>query len=505
MREEIHYINTDDYEAPKVANSLFEGRENVVQMQYKEGMPEVTILVQAYNQIDKIKRCIESILRNTKGINYELLLVDNGSEDETLEYFKQVDYEPKKIIRITKNIGSAFPACVLHNLELAPYVVLIPGDLVLTPHWLKNMLICMKSDKRIGMVNAVSSNVSNLQQVDLLFKDYEEMEKKAEQFNQSDPTKWEERMRLITLGTLYRKEALYTVGFPISDIGFFHDFGDDDISYRIRRFGYKLILAGDTWIHHDHDFRNLESKDPVEFQKSLEIGRQNFMEKYHGVDAWDNNICSWIQSLRKAPVIHDKKEVNILGIDVGSGDILLELKNHLRRNNIFDVNLQAFTQDATYREDLYSICNGRVICDREDGIRLCYPEESYDYIILGKAFNSYNEPFVILQDVMKVLKRGGILFLILENTFNHMEVLNIFGEREQVRENIFYHISLEQLMSNVECYGQIIDIDMNGTQLSIEKQEKINKILKYIQMSDNKDMNLARLITKEFILTTQKY
>ena len=60
-------------------------------------------------------------------------------------------------------------------------------------------------------------------------------------------------------------------------------------------------------------------------------------------------------------------------------------------------------------------------------------------------------------------------------------------------------------MSNVECYGQIIDIDMNGTQLSIEKQEKINKILKYIQMSDNKDMNLARLITKEFIITTKKY
>lgn len=504
MKEEIQYINTDDYEAPKVANSLFEGRENVVQMQYKEGMPEVTILVQAYNRLDKTKRCVESILRNTKGINYELLLVDNGSTDGTLEYFRQVPYEQKKILRVTKNVGTAFPNIAMHSSQLAPYLVTVTNDLILTPNWLHNLLICIKSDDRIGMVNPVSSNVSNLQQVDLSFETYEEMEEQARKFNQSDPRKWEERIRLITLGTLYRKSALYATGFPMGDVGFFHDFADDDIAYCMRRMGYKIILAKDTWIHHDHDFRNLEDKDPKEFYESMEIGRQNFMEKYRGIDAWENKSLMFITSIRQAPICNTKDQVRVLGIDVGTGDALLELKNYLRLHNIFDVSLDSFTQDAKYREDLCTICDGTVACDREEGIRLYYPVESYDYIILGNVFNSYTEPFVLLQDIMMLLKRGGIIFLAIENTFNCLDLFNMMGKRKSVREEFVYHISLEQLLKELEQYGKLVGLELNGRQLSQEDEELLNKFENVFEIQEEKGVNKARLLTKEFVLTIQK-
>ena len=502
--ENIIYINTDEYETPKASNTLLEGRENIVQMQYKEGMPEVTIHVQAYNRLDKTKRCVESILRNTKGINYELLLVDNGSTDGTLEYFKQVPYKYKKIMRVTKNVGSGFPTSILNYLDIAPYIVIISNDLILTPNWLHNLLICIKSDKKIGMVNAVSSNVSNLQQVDLPFQTYEEMEEQARRFNCSDPTKWEERVRLITLGTLLRKEALYAVGLPFADVGFFHDFGDDDLSYRMRRMGYKIILAKDTWIHHDHDFRSLEEKDPKEFYESMEIGRQNFMEKYRGIDAWETKLPTFITSIRQAPICNTKNQVRVLGIDVGTGDILLDLKNYLRLNHIFDVALDAFIQDSKYREELCTICDGMVACDREEGIRLYYPVESYDYIILGNVFNSYAEPFIVLQDIMALLKSGGILFLSLENTFNFFDFFNMLGNREKYRENFVYHISLEQLLKEIEEYGHLVRLELNGEELGKEEENMLSKFWNNFEINEKRDVNMARLLTKEFVLTIQK-
>ena len=180
------------------------------------------------------------------------------------------------------------------------------------------------------MVNPVSSNTSNLQDVGLTFKSYQEMQAKAGRFNRSDPHKWEDRQRLITLGTLYRKEVLLAGGWPLSDMGFFHDFIDDDVTFKIRRLGYRTVLAGDTWICHDHDLRSGEGKDPVEFQQSLTIGRENFREKYFGVDAWEDVNNYYIPYLKHFPPPSIKTSARALGVDVRCGTPILDIKNWLR-------------------------------------------------------------------------------------------------------------------------------------------------------------------------------
>lgn len=144
--------------------------------------------------------------------------------------------------------------------DLGRFICIVQNDLIVTPRWMDNLLKCMKSDMRIGMVNPVTSNVSNWQCVELPYQSYEEMQEKAGAYNKLDPRKWQDRQRLVTLGTLYRKEVFLAAGWPIGDMGFFHDFFDDDVSFAIRRLGYRLVLAGDTWVCHDHDFRSGEEK-----------------------------------------------------------------------------------------------------------------------------------------------------------------------------------------------------------------------------------------------------
>ena len=283
--EQFREINTEHMEPPKVGESLHTNRMSVAQM---DGGVEVSILILAYNRLEKTRRCVESVLAHTAGIEYELILLDNGSTDGTLEYFKQISYPHKKIIHISKNLGAAYSTLNISVDDFGRFVCFLANDLIVTPNWLHNLLTCIKSDDRIGIANPVSSNTSNLQCVEFPYKTEREMQQKARQFNRSDPRKWEDRQRLITLGTLIRKEVLLAGGWPLSDAGFFHDFGDDDMTFAIRRLGYRTVLAGDTWICHDHDLRHGEGKDPAEFQKSIQIGRENFQEKYFGVDAWED-------------------------------------------------------------------------------------------------------------------------------------------------------------------------------------------------------------------------
>lgn len=184
----IQVIDTSMLTSPTEADNLYISRQNAYENQLP-GTPEITVFVVAYNRLEKTRRCVESILKYTEGIDYELLLVDNGSEDGTLDYFQSVPYLRKRMIRITKNLGSQYALNLAMRLSSGRYFVQVTNDVIVTKNWLSNLLRCVESDPRIGMVTPGSSNISNLQEIPLNFSSYEEMQEKAAAYNQSDPRK----------------------------------------------------------------------------------------------------------------------------------------------------------------------------------------------------------------------------------------------------------------------------------------------------------------------------
>ncbi len=446
-------INTDHLKPPNVGDDLYSNRMTMAKMQSRNA--EVTIFVQAYNRLEKTRRCVESVLRYTKGIDYELLLIDNGSTDGTLEYFKSVPWENKRILHVTTNVGSFTPYPYISMADIGEFLAGISNDLIVTEHWLDNLMRCIKSDPQIGLVNPISSNVSNLQEVTLNYSSFEEMQQKARKFNVSDPRKWQQRQRLITLGTLFRKEALLSLGWPYGDVGFFHDFSDDDLIFRLRRMGYKTVLAGDTWICHDHDFRRGENKNPVEFKRSLEIGRQNFRDKYFSVDAWDDVNNYYIPYLPHFPKPPAVKACTILGVDVRCGTPILDIKNWLRTYGIFHTKLSAFVQDAKYWMDLKTICEGTVVCDREEFLVDSFLSESFDYVVADQPLNRYHEPAKMIRDLFNLCKKGGYVVCKLTNSYSFREYLTLLGQKEVYNPAISYNITPERFQSALGQYGTV--------------------------------------------------
>lgn len=466
-------IKNSEIEPPSTANGMWENRHIAYFMYKQPGVPECSIVVTGYNRLNKTQYCVECVLKYTIDVDFELILVDNGSTDETYDYFQSVPYDKKKIIKVEKNLGASFPFQFIKNIFSGKYLVFLPNDVYVTKSWLSNLLRCMKSDPKIGMAMPCSSNVSNLQEVYLEYSDFNEMQEKAAVFNQSSPMKWEERMRLISIINLFSREVMDTVG--ILDPAFVHDFMEDDYSVRMRRAGYKLMLCKDTFICHDHDFRNLENKTSEAFNQSLESGRAIYLEKYHGIDAWNdiNNFEFNLLSLFENAEMKSN-DIKALTVDVKCGTPVLEIRNRLKQENITGVKSYAFTTDAKYYTDLQTVAHDTQ-CDRIEYIREHYAPGSFDLVLLGNPINTYVSPTSVLCSLMELLTHEGILLFKLHNINDVKALLNNIGMDEKREFNHIVNISVNE-MNNM-----LVKLDCADMRLGCEKNAYSQADLKIIE------------------------
>jgi O-antigen biosynthesis protein len=447
--DDVIIENTDDKIPPQPGDGLITSRKNRMIASLGDRAELVSIVVQAYNRLEKTKICIECILKYTSDIEYELVLVDNGSTDGTLDYFKSVKHPRKKIIRVTRNVGSY--VTIVNNALSGRYIATVCNDTYVTQNWLTNLLTCLKSEDAIGMVVPVISNGSNMQGANIAFKSLDEMQEKAAKHNLSNPGLWHERLRLVIQMAIYKREAMEMAG--LVDYGFFHDFADDDLTFRIRRAGYKTVLCKDTYVHHDHVRANLSEKEREEFNHSIKAGKNDFQKKYFGIDAWDdvNNYETELMSLIDPLECKGDGETQILGVDVLCGTPILELKNRLRLAQITDVRLSAFSTDPKYWLDLKTICAGEVVVDRIEMMTAHFKDERFDFVVLGNPINAYPKPLDLLRDLLHYLKRDGRLLIKLRNTNDAIFFLGALGIDIQV--DAVYPLSMKELIDAVKAAG----------------------------------------------------
>lgn len=105
--------------------------------------PLVSLIIPTHNGLNLIKQCIESILAKTTYQNYEILVVDNNSDDpDTLAYFASL--AENKQIRVLRD-ERPFNYSALNNAAVQQarggYLGLVNNDIeVISPEWLDEMM-----------------------------------------------------------------------------------------------------------------------------------------------------------------------------------------------------------------------------------------------------------------------------------------------------------------------------------------------------------------------------
>lgn len=123
-----------------------------------ESEPLVSLIIPTKNGKALVKACIESILEKTVYQNYEILLIDNGSDEkESLDYFAKLEKHSK--IRVLRypgefNYSAINNFGVQHACKTSSIIGLINNDIeVINPHWLSSMVGHAARDD-IGCVGA---------------------------------------------------------------------------------------------------------------------------------------------------------------------------------------------------------------------------------------------------------------------------------------------------------------------------------------------------------------
>src|SRR6478735_4693494 len=105
-------------------------------------MPEVTVSMPAYNTERYIGAAIQSVLRQTE-LDFELLVVDDGSTDSTEAVARSFDDPRIRVFRTGTNRGASF----CHNLAIAqsaaPSIAHIESDELVRPGALKKMVAAL--------------------------------------------------------------------------------------------------------------------------------------------------------------------------------------------------------------------------------------------------------------------------------------------------------------------------------------------------------------------------
>lgn len=112
--------------------------------------PKVSIIIPTYNEESDISECLKSLA--TQSIkNFEIIIVDDGSTDRTLEVIKNFKNENKEKIKIIsgKHRGPGFSRNLGAKKAQGRILVFIDSDMTFQRDYIKNLISPILSNKKV--------------------------------------------------------------------------------------------------------------------------------------------------------------------------------------------------------------------------------------------------------------------------------------------------------------------------------------------------------------------
>lgn len=212
---------------------------------------KASIVIPNLNGAGWLRDSIESVWAQTEQ-DFELIVVDNGSTDESLAIAESyVGHERYTLVKNDHNTG--FSAAVNAGIRLAKgtYVVLFNNDAFAEPDWLAQLIAMADTDPRIFAVQSLMIRHFDWELADDA-GDYVTLFGWA--CKRGDGMYWrryQKPQRIFSAcggASLYRKSILDEIG--LFDELFFAYFEDVDISWRANSLGYKNMYCPAAKCYH---------------------------------------------------------------------------------------------------------------------------------------------------------------------------------------------------------------------------------------------------------------
>ncbi|MFR8548086.1 MAG: glycosyltransferase family 2 protein [Lachnospiraceae bacterium] len=210
---------------------------------------EATVVIPNYNGIKYLKGCLDS-LREQSRHDFKVLLIDNGSEDDSVRLVES-HYPEVELVCFAQNRG--FCGAVNEGIRRAdtPYVILLNNDTVCEPEFVSELIAAMEEHPDCF---SCASRMVKMQDAGLIDNagDYYCALGWAYAYGKDRPVRHYLKRREIFSAcagaAIYRRSVFDEIG--LFDEAHFAYLEDVDIAYRAKIAGYHNYYIPEAVVHH---------------------------------------------------------------------------------------------------------------------------------------------------------------------------------------------------------------------------------------------------------------
>jgi GT2 family glycosyltransferase len=234
---------------------------------------DLSIVIVSFNTKDLTLQSIESVVKKTRGIKYEIIVVDNGSKDGSVEKLKKltISHQSLIILQNEENLGFAVANNQGAKKAKGKYLLFLNSDTLIKDNVLGEMVNWMDKYPKVGVASCALKNkdgsdqgtggysptllrvfswmtIQDIPLVDEVIKPFHPLHKKSF----STGTRFYEKQRKLDWVSgafmLIRKEAYQQV--KAWDEKYFMYTEEVDLCYRIKKLGWEIWYLPDWSIIH---------------------------------------------------------------------------------------------------------------------------------------------------------------------------------------------------------------------------------------------------------------
>lgn len=405
----ISYVQAKFYCSDISENVAYQTKINELKEQ-GVSVSKTAIVILSWNLKNYTALCIDSIRKTTPEELREIIVVDNASTDDSIEWLQS---QPDIILQINKE-NHGFPKGCNEGIALASKdsdIFLLNNDTVLPPNALFWLQIGLYESESVGATGSISNYGKNDQMIEMDFTSQTEVLDYAIKTNIPMEHPYEPKVYLYGFALLMKRTVLDKVG--LLDERFFPGNAEDlDICLRIRKAGYDIILCHNSVIFH---FGSQSLKKAGDEYKELMLNNNYKLCDKYGVNI--NYYCMPRKDLVDYIEAERDSSIRVLELGCGAGATLAWIKGLYSNAELHGVEIV-----STVARIADSIQGAHILCGNAETIEFPYNDNYFDYCIMGDILEHLHEPLPVLKRINQLIKPHGKIIVSMPN-IKHWSVM----------------------------------------------------------------------------------
>lgn len=210
----------------------------------------ISAIVLNWNGKRFLKECFDSLLDQTVR-DYELIMVDNGSTDGSVEFMKD-NYPQVKLVLLESNLGFCRAMNAGIKKAKGEYISLFNNDVVVDKDWMGVMGAALKDNPQAGICASKILFYKEPQKINSAGDTFDiSAEAHNRGFGQADNGRFNKKEFVFSAtaaACIYRRTMLDEIG--LFDEDFFNTYEDLDLSFRAHLRGWRCLYVPEASVRH---------------------------------------------------------------------------------------------------------------------------------------------------------------------------------------------------------------------------------------------------------------